>query len=135
MFQTKQKEKDTNDAATDDKDNDDDDAAEEDNDVKVCVVFVLVAFVMLSLACSPCSLFGCLSLHLTTVTSVRASPTCVQAPAHSKTDDLLGALDMPSAIVGRLIKDALPSGCSVTKDGRAAVSRATTMFILKLLAT
>lgn len=41
-----------------------------------------------------------------------------------KTQDLY----LPNAIVGRIIKEALPEGINVGKEARVAISRAATVF-------
>jgi len=41
-------------------------------------------------------------------------------------------LNLPAAVVSRLMKDALPQGCSVTKEARQAVCRAASVFVLYL---
>jgi histone H3/H4 len=39
-------------------------------------------------------------------------------------------LNLPAAIVARLVKDALPEGINVSKEARAAIARAASVFIL-----
>lgn len=41
-------------------------------------------------------------------------------------------INLPASIVGRLIKDALPPGASVSKEARNALTRASSVFILFL---
>lgn len=41
-------------------------------------------------------------------------------------------LNLPNTIIGRLIKDALPQGVSVTSEARAAIARAASVFVLYL---
>ncbi|XP_037082120.1 LOW QUALITY PROTEIN: DNA polymerase epsilon subunit 3-like [Pollicipes pollicipes] len=41
-------------------------------------------------------------------------------------------LNLPAAVVARLMKDALPEGCSVSKEARQSVCRAASVFVLYL---
>lgn len=41
-------------------------------------------------------------------------------------------LNLPAAVVARLMKDALPVGCNVSKEARQAVCRAASVFVLYL---
>ncbi|KAF0289162.1 DNA polymerase epsilon subunit 3 [Amphibalanus amphitrite] len=41
-------------------------------------------------------------------------------------------LNLPAAVVTRLMKDALPEGCNVSKEARQAVCRAASVFVLYL---
>ncbi|XP_018800726.1 PREDICTED: DNA polymerase epsilon subunit 3 [Bactrocera latifrons] len=41
-------------------------------------------------------------------------------------------LNLPNAVVGRLIKDALPEGANVSKEARAAIARAASVFVIFL---
>ena len=41
-------------------------------------------------------------------------------------------LNLPAAVVARLMKDALPEGCNVSKEARQAVCRAASVFVLYL---
>lgn len=41
-------------------------------------------------------------------------------------------LNLPNAVIGRLIKDALPEGISVSKEFRTAVGRAASVFVIYL---
>lgn len=47
-----------------------------------------------------------------------------------KQDDL----NLPTAVVTRIIKDALPEGCNVAKEAKLALTRAATVFVLYLTA-
>ncbi|XP_036339083.1 DNA polymerase epsilon subunit 3 [Rhagoletis pomonella] len=44
-------------------------------------------------------------------------------------------LNLPNAVVGRLIKDALPEGANVSKEARAAIARAASVFVIFLTST
>ncbi|XP_051162504.1 DNA polymerase epsilon subunit 3-like [Leptopilina boulardi] len=44
-------------------------------------------------------------------------------------------LNLPNAVVTRIIKEALPDGISVGKDARLAVAKASSIFILYLTST
>ncbi|XP_042334009.1 DNA polymerase epsilon subunit 3 [Sceloporus undulatus] len=39
-------------------------------------------------------------------------------------------LNLPNAVVARIVKEALPEGVSVSKEARSAVSRAASVFVL-----
>jgi len=39
-------------------------------------------------------------------------------------------LNLPNAVVGRIIKEALPTGVIVSKDARLAISKAASVFVL-----
>ncbi|XP_035692398.1 DNA polymerase epsilon subunit 3-like [Branchiostoma floridae] len=39
-------------------------------------------------------------------------------------------LNLPNAVITRIIKDALPDGVNVSKEARAAISRAASVFVL-----
>ncbi|XP_018414857.1 PREDICTED: DNA polymerase epsilon subunit 3 [Nanorana parkeri] len=39
-------------------------------------------------------------------------------------------LNLPNAVVTRIIKDALPEGVNVSKEARSAISRAASVFVL-----
>lgn len=41
-------------------------------------------------------------------------------------------LNLPNAVIGRLIKDALPDGISASKEFRTAVGRAASVFVIYL---
>lgn len=41
-------------------------------------------------------------------------------------------LNLPNAVIGRLIKDALPEGISASKEFRTAVGRAASVFVIYL---
>ncbi|XP_004518438.1 DNA polymerase epsilon subunit 3 [Ceratitis capitata] len=41
-------------------------------------------------------------------------------------------LNLPNAVVGRLIKEALPEGANVSKEARAAIARAASVFVIFL---
>jgi len=41
-------------------------------------------------------------------------------------------LNLPNAVVGRLIKEALPDGANVSKEARAAIARAASVFVIFL---
>lgn len=44
-------------------------------------------------------------------------------------------LNLPAAIVTRLIKEALPPGANVSKEARAGISKAASVFVIYLTAT
>lgn len=44
-------------------------------------------------------------------------------------------LQLPNAVVQRIIKEALPDGINVAKDARAEISKAASIFVLYLTAT
>ena len=46
--------------------------------------------------------------------------------------ECLDDLNLPTAIIARLIKDALPQGVSVTAEAKAAIARAASVFVLYL---
>lgn len=39
-------------------------------------------------------------------------------------------LNLPNAVVTRIIKEALPSGVNIGKDARLAISKAASVFVL-----
>ncbi|XP_076454680.1 DNA polymerase epsilon subunit 3-like [Babylonia areolata] len=39
-------------------------------------------------------------------------------------------LNLPNAVVGRIIKDAIPEGVNVSKEARLAISKAASVFVL-----
>lgn len=39
-------------------------------------------------------------------------------------------LNLPNAVVARIIKEALPTGINVGKDARIAISKAASVFVL-----
>ena len=41
-------------------------------------------------------------------------------------------LNLPNAVVTRIIKEALPEGVTIAKDARTAVAKASSIFILYL---
>lgn len=41
-------------------------------------------------------------------------------------------LNLPAAVVTRIIKEALPEGCNVAKEAKLALSRAASVFVLYL---
>ncbi|XP_030380578.1 DNA polymerase epsilon subunit 3 [Scaptodrosophila lebanonensis] len=41
-------------------------------------------------------------------------------------------LNLPNAVISRLIKDALPDGANVSKEGRAAITRSASVFAIFL---
>lgn len=41
-------------------------------------------------------------------------------------------LNLPAAVVTRIIKEALPEGCSVAKEAKLALSKAASVFVLYL---
>lgn len=46
--------------------------------------------------------------------------------------ECLDDLNLPTTIIARLIKDALPQGVSVTAEAKAAIARAASVFVLYL---
>lgn len=46
--------------------------------------------------------------------------------------ECLDDLNLPTTIIARLIKDALPNGVSVTGEAKAAIARAASVFVLYL---
>lgn len=46
--------------------------------------------------------------------------------------ECLDDLNLPTAMIARLIKDALPQGVSVTAEAKAAIARAASVFVLYL---
>ncbi|XP_037928884.1 DNA polymerase epsilon subunit 3-like [Teleopsis dalmanni] len=44
-------------------------------------------------------------------------------------------LNLPNAVVARLIKDALPEGSNVSKEARQAIARAASVFVIYLTST
>ena len=50
-------------------------------------------------------------------------------------DAMPADLELPMSNIVRIVKDHLPTGCSITKDAKAAFSKATSLFIMYLTAT
>lgn len=46
--------------------------------------------------------------------------------------ETLEDLNLPQAVVARIIKDALPDGVNVSKEARLAIARAASVFVLYL---
>lgn len=44
--------------------------------------------------------------------------------------DRIEDLNLPNAVIARLIKEALPEGCSVSKEARAAIAKAASVFAI-----
>uniref|UniRef100_A0A1B0G1E3 DNA polymerase epsilon subunit 3 n=1 Tax=Glossina morsitans morsitans TaxID=37546 RepID=A0A1B0G1E3_GLOMM len=44
-------------------------------------------------------------------------------------------LNLPNAVIARLIKEALPDGTNVSKEARAAIARAASIFVIFLTST
>ncbi len=47
---------------------------------------------------------------------------------------LVGELELPMSNIVRVVKEHLPTGCSITKDAKQAFSKATSLFVLYLTA-
>lgn len=44
-------------------------------------------------------------------------------------------LNLPNAVIARIIKDGLPEGANVSKEARAAIARAASVFVIFLTST
>ncbi|XP_005192041.1 DNA polymerase epsilon subunit 3 [Musca domestica] len=44
-------------------------------------------------------------------------------------------LNLPNAVITRLLKDALPDGANVSKEARSAIARAASVFVIFLTST